>query len=216
MPSRIQNYGDFGGDRVRGHHPPACTCYNCNEERRRLEASKEEERRAAEYDQRVAETSQRDQPAKKDPKNKPHPRSCQCVECVKKEWAGNPRNPASRARGGNRPSQQPPGRPRTGSQQRAAEVVRQSEAGVRPRVHARPASPSRGPRRRESKAFQLYRAITTSALRYALALHATAVLGLVVYALAQGGTSSVLPLLGDAAEAYVRGWRTVGTVAGLG
>ena len=56
MPLKIPNYGDWAGDKEGGHHPPACTCYGCNEERRRLEASKEEERRAAEYDRRVART----------------------------------------------------------------------------------------------------------------------------------------------------------------
>ena len=60
MPLKIQNYGDWAGDKRGGHHPPACTCYGCNEERRRLEASleasKEEERRVAEYDRRVAQT----------------------------------------------------------------------------------------------------------------------------------------------------------------
>ena len=30
MPMRIQNYGDWDGDRS-GHHPPNCTCYGCNE-----------------------------------------------------------------------------------------------------------------------------------------------------------------------------------------
>ena len=56
MPLKIPNYGDWEGDKRGGHHPPACTCYDCNEERRRLEASKEEEHRAAEYDRRVART----------------------------------------------------------------------------------------------------------------------------------------------------------------
>ena len=56
MPLKIPNYGDWAGDKEGGHHPPACTCYNCNEERRRLEASKEEDRRAREYDRRVAQS----------------------------------------------------------------------------------------------------------------------------------------------------------------
>ena len=56
MPLKIPNYGDWEGDKRGGHHPPACTCYDCNEERRRLEASREEEHRAAEYDRRVART----------------------------------------------------------------------------------------------------------------------------------------------------------------
>ncbi len=45
MPSRIGNYGNFPGDRRDpenrpgyGNHPPACTCYRCVEERRKVEA----------------------------------------------------------------------------------------------------------------------------------------------------------------------------------
>ena len=56
MPLKVPNYGDWEGDKFGGHHPPACTCYDCNEERRRLEASKEEEHRAAEYERRVGRT----------------------------------------------------------------------------------------------------------------------------------------------------------------
>ena len=55
---RIQNYGDDGNDRrrkVRGYHPPACTCFRCNEERLAKEAAEEEQRRVAEYDRRMAE-----------------------------------------------------------------------------------------------------------------------------------------------------------------
>lgn len=53
---RIQNYGDDGNDRrpkLRGYHPPACTCFRCNEERLAKEAAEEEQRRVAEYDKRV-------------------------------------------------------------------------------------------------------------------------------------------------------------------
>lgn len=45
MPLRIGNYGDWSGDRRdpkkrpgHGNHPPACTCYACVEERRKVEA----------------------------------------------------------------------------------------------------------------------------------------------------------------------------------
>ena len=31
MPLKIQNYGNWEGDRKGGHHPPNCTCYGCNE-----------------------------------------------------------------------------------------------------------------------------------------------------------------------------------------
>lgn len=33
MPLKIQNYGDWDGKTKRGHHPPICTCYGCNEGR---------------------------------------------------------------------------------------------------------------------------------------------------------------------------------------
>ena len=55
MPLKIQNYGDWEGDKSGGHHPPACTCVQCTEQRLRLE----EERRAEEYDRRVAQSGQR-------------------------------------------------------------------------------------------------------------------------------------------------------------
>ena len=59
MPSRIGNYGDWLDDGRQGFHPPNCTCVACNEERLRLEASTEEERRAREYDRRVAQSRAR-------------------------------------------------------------------------------------------------------------------------------------------------------------
>ena len=36
MPLRVQNYGEWDGERrnQRGYHPPACTCYSCNEAKR--------------------------------------------------------------------------------------------------------------------------------------------------------------------------------------
>ena len=54
---RIQNYGDDGDERrrrLRGYHPPACTCFRCNEERLAKEVADEEGRRAGEYDRRIA------------------------------------------------------------------------------------------------------------------------------------------------------------------
>ena len=33
MPLKVTNYGEWEGDR-RGYHPPACTCYRCNEAKR--------------------------------------------------------------------------------------------------------------------------------------------------------------------------------------
>ena len=59
MPGKIQNYDDF--KEKRGYHPPACTCYQCNEERLAREAAEEEDRRVAEYDRRVAESEARNQ-----------------------------------------------------------------------------------------------------------------------------------------------------------
>ena len=50
MSLKIPNYG---GDDRRGYHPPACTCFACNEERLQREANEEDARRAAEYDRRV-------------------------------------------------------------------------------------------------------------------------------------------------------------------
>ena len=83
-------------------------------------------------------------------------------------------------------------------------------------MRSRPPSPPRRPRRQETKLFRLSRAITGSALRYALVLHAAAVLGLVAYSLVQGGAASVLPTLDSASEGYVNAWRTVGAIANLG
>ena len=34
MPLKIQNYGEWEGDKPGGHHPPACSCHDCNEGRR--------------------------------------------------------------------------------------------------------------------------------------------------------------------------------------
>ncbi len=168
---RVQNYGNWKGDRKGGHHPPACTCYRCNEQRREEEAAQEETRRAAEYDRRVVENRERARTEAEREKPKPQPA---------------PRRPPGTAR----------------NPQRAG------RANV-----PKPASPRRA---QETRAFRVSRAVTASALRYALALHAAAAVGLVVYALVQGGASSVLPTLGGAGEAYVQAWRTMGAMAGLG
>ena len=64
--------------------------------------------------------------------------------------------------------------------------------------------------------YGLSRAITASALRYALTLHTAAILGVVVYALVKGGASNVMPTLDSAARAYVQGWNTMGAMVGLG
>ena len=64
---KIQNYGDWEGDRHGGHHPPACTCVRCTERRLR----QEEERRTEEYAKRVA----RAQPPRPDTRRPPQPPS---------------------------------------------------------------------------------------------------------------------------------------------
>ena len=56
---RIGNFGQWEGDKPGGHHPPNCTCVQCNERRLQREAAEEEERRAKEYDRRVAQSRQR-------------------------------------------------------------------------------------------------------------------------------------------------------------
>lgn len=187
MPLKIPNYGDWGGDRVRGYHPPACTCYRCNEERRRLEASKEEDRRVAEYDRRVTESQQR----ANDNQNK---------------------------RGKTKPTRPGGGqsRPRTMSQRRASEAVEQSGTRAPSEVISRPTSRSSRSSSQESKLFRMSSAITASALRYTLALHAAAIVGLAAYGLVVGGTSNVMPTLNGAAQAYVQAWNNMGAVIGLG
>ena len=187
MPLRIQNYGEWRGDRRGGHHPPACTCYRCNEERRRIEASKEEERRVAEYDRRVAGSRRRAQASQNE--------------------KGTPRSNRSGGSGT---------RPQTSSQLRVAEAVQQSMAGAQPATQSVGRQRQGSSRRREGKLYGLSKAVTASALRYALALHAAAVVGLLVYALIQGGTPNVMPTLDSAAEAYIDAWRSIGNTAGLG
>ena len=186
MPLKIQNYGDWKGDSRRGHHPPACTCFRCNEERRRLEASKEEERRVAEYDRRVAESQRRPQSSRNTGE------------------AAKPNRP-----GGGQ------SRPRTTSQRRAAEAVGRSVAGARPAATENTASRRPGSPRKQSKVFRMSRGITASALRYSLYLHSAAILGVIGFALVQGGGANVMPTLYSAAEAYVQGWSAMVTALGL-
>ena len=203
MPLKIQNYGEWKGDKPGGHHPPACTCYRCNEERRQVEASKEEERRVKEYDRRTAETQARSGGGKQQSSPNRSPSQDRApAPSQPQPWHSNQgsRNRASQS------SQSP----RTSSHRRASAAVRQSEAGPRP------ATPPRKPQRRQSRVFGMSRVITASALRYAIALHAVAVVGLVVYALVQGGAPSMMPTLDGASEAYVHAWRTAGALVGLG
>ena len=206
---KIQNYGDWRGDKPGGHHPPACTCYRCNEERRRLEASKEEELRVKEYDRRVAETQGRSGGGKR--QGSPNRSQSQGRAPARTQSQGSRSNQSSHNRASH--SGQPP---KTNSQRRAAEAIRQSKLGARPSTRAHLVPSFRVPDRRRGKIFESSRAVTASALRYALALHAAAAVGLVVYALTQGGAPNVMPTLDGATEAYVNAWRSVGNMAGLG
>ena len=77
---KVQNYGEWRGDRRGGHHPPACTCYACNEQRNKdaaaeLAATVEEGLRKAE--RAVApENSQHAQPTLEPaPQSDPEPDS---------------------------------------------------------------------------------------------------------------------------------------------
>ena len=195
---KIQNYGEWKGDRSGGHHPPACTCYRCNEERRAEEAAKEEERRVKEYDKRVTQAKARSNSGRQQSKPNQSP----------------PKNPAPSR---NQPRSARPKQPApTSSQQRAAQAVRQSVAGARPAVPTRPTLSPLRHGKQESKLFNISRAVTASALRYTIALHAAAIVGLVVYALVQGGAQNVMPTLDEAAKAYGHTWRTAGALVGLG
>ena len=71
MSSKLGNYGDWEGNR--DHHPPNCTCFGCNEERQRLQISREEADRVAEYDRRVAQSQgqQQTQPVRRPPPTPP-------------------------------------------------------------------------------------------------------------------------------------------------
>ena len=55
MPLRLGNYGEWEGDRPGGHHPPACTCYECNEGRNRRNAAET----SARYDARLRAVQRR-------------------------------------------------------------------------------------------------------------------------------------------------------------
>ena len=184
---KIQNYGDWKGDKRGGHHPPACTCYRCNEERRRIEASKEEERRVAEYDRQVEKGRRSAQPNQ-----------------------GNSVTAKLNRPGGGQTKR------RTNSQRQATKAVQQSVADSRSKAYSSTGSRRSNPPRREGKGYRISRPITASTLRYALALHAAAIVGVVVYALVRGGGANVMPTLSDAAEAYVQAWNSMGNFVGLG
>ena len=50
---KIHNYGEYEKSRLRGYHPPACTCYRCNEAKAAALASEAEDKAVAEYDRRT-------------------------------------------------------------------------------------------------------------------------------------------------------------------
>ena len=221
MPLKIQNYGDWKGDKPGGHHPPACTCYQCNEERRQAEASEEEERRVKEYDRRTAETQARSGGEK--PKSNRSPSQSQTpAPSLPQRWHSNQSSPSqsSKTPAPSQPSQ--PNQPPQASPQQQApkpEIIRQSE----PEVVVWPATPPQKPqkpqkpqRRQGRRVLETLKAITASALRYALALHTAAVMGLVGYALIQGGAPNLVPTLDSAALVYAQAWHEVGAMAGLG
>ena len=58
---KIPNYGEYEKGELRGYHPPACTCFDCNEVRIALEAAAAEERRMDEYERRLAGVQERRQ-----------------------------------------------------------------------------------------------------------------------------------------------------------
>ena len=195
---RLGNFGPWGG-----RHPPACTCYDCNEQRQREEASKEEARRVGEYDRLVAGSRARGGKQQNNPKSP-----------VSKPWHPGKASASTQSQRTqlNPSSQQRP----TSSQRRAAETVRRSKVGTQSATQSRPTTPSRKPQGRQGRILGVSKAIVASALRYALALHVVAVAGLAVYALAQGGAPSVLPTLSDAAVAYAQAWHEAGVMAGVG
>ena len=59
---KVPNYGQWEGDQPGGHHPPACTCYACNELKLRRQTAEEEQRRSAEYERRIAQVQQHGRP----------------------------------------------------------------------------------------------------------------------------------------------------------
>ena len=54
---KVQNYGKWPGDSPSGHHPPACTCFACNEGKQARLKAEYEVRRAIGHERRVEESS---------------------------------------------------------------------------------------------------------------------------------------------------------------
>ena len=179
-------------------------CDRCNEERRAEEAAKEEERRAKEYDKIVAEATAGTSREKQ--QSKPNRRSSQS-RSTSPDQSQSSRSGQGQRGGANQSKKPAPTSSQpalTSSQQQAAQAVRQSVIGARPATVARPAPSQRRPQGQENKVLKVSRAVIASAVRYALALHAAAAVGLVVYALVQGGAPNVVPTLGDTCYAEHR------------
>jgi DNA mismatch repair ATPase MutL len=167
-------------------------------------AAKEEERRAKEYDKIVAEATAGTSREKQ--QSKPNRRSSQS-RSTSPDQSQSSRSGQGQRGGANQSKKPAPTSSQpalTSSQQQAAQAVRQSVIGARPATVARPAPSQRRPQGQENKVLKVSRAVIASAVRYALALHAAAAVGLVVYALVQGGAPNVVPTLGDTCYAEHR------------
>ena len=58
---KIPNYGEWAGDKKGGHHPPACTCFQCNEQRNKETAAE----LAAEVEERLRGTGRKAVPGRR-------------------------------------------------------------------------------------------------------------------------------------------------------
>ena len=209
---KIQNYGEWKGDKPGGHHPPACTCYRCNEERRRLEASKEEERRVKEYDRRVAETQARSGGGKQ--QSSPNPSPSQDRAPARSQPQSSRSNQGSR----NRASQSSQS-PRTSSRSGRTDGRRQLSVSQR-QVPARNAA-SKAPETAEQGVRDVEGHYCLGvALRYRATRGGGCRSGGIRFgsgvAPHHGGAPSMMPTLDGASEAYVHAWRTAGALVGLG
>lgn len=70
MPLKVTNYGEWEGDR-QGYHPPACTCYSCNEAKRGGWESRPEPQTASVPAAMPQVQRQRNQPAGTRPARRP-------------------------------------------------------------------------------------------------------------------------------------------------
>ena len=195
MPLKVQNYGEWLGDKPGGHHPPACTCVDCNEGRKQQEAAIGDQR-AKDAAVRQAEDALR-QAAR--------PRA---------KHAAKPKQPPAKPKSVAQPKTT--AQPRSVAQPKTTAQPRSVAQPRRPLVRPAPAQstqaavlPRRRYRRRERPPSNLLRRITATTLRYALAVHVATVAGLAVYTVIQAGAADVLPTLADAGEAYGTAWASM-------